>query len=101
MENYAYDFGLIIKKLREELGYTQEYMASHLGMTQAGYSGYENNTRTPTQDKIVEISLLLKTTTDHLLGLQKKKPIIVDNLNDEQILAVRQIIKVLEDSNRK
>lgn len=101
MRDDVYDFGMILKELRDKLGYTQEYVASYLDMSQAGYSGYENNTRMPSFEKIVKLSWLLKTTTDYLLGRQKKPPIIVDALTDEQIKLVQQIVSVLEKSNRR
>lgn len=101
MKDYAFDFGLNLKKLRTEMGYSQNDMARRLEMSQAGYSCYENNTSVPPSNILFEISRILNTTTDYLLGRYKKPPIVVDTLTDEQIELLRKMADIMEGVNRK
>ena len=58
-----------MKKLRKELGYTQEYVAKKLNISIAALSRYETGAFEPKSvDLIVDLALLYKVSTDYLLG---------------------------------
>ncbi|WP_069201767.1 helix-turn-helix domain-containing protein [Bacillus niameyensis] len=57
-----------LKKLREEHGYLQKFVADKLGIRSNTLSGYENGSRSPDPEMLVAISELYNVTTDYLLG---------------------------------
>lgn len=79
-----YDFGLTLKNLRKKKNLSQEQVVKRLNLTKASISGYENNIITPSIDTIRELSILYNTTSDYLLGLDKKDFIVIDGLTKRQ-----------------
>jgi len=64
------NFGEKIKKLRNELGWTQEYVASQLKISVPALSRYESGTYEPKSLSIVyDFAKLYKVSADYLLGL--------------------------------
>lgn len=57
-----------LKKLREEKGYLQKFVADKIGVRSNTLSGYENGTRSPDPEMIKELAKLYNVTTDYLLG---------------------------------
>ncbi len=87
----VYDFGLTLKNLRKKKKLSQEQVAKKLNLTKSSISGYENNIITPSIDTIRAFSVLYDTTSDYLLGLEKKESIEIDGLTQRQ----RDIIETL------
>lgn len=61
-----------IRKYRELKGYSQEYMAHELDITQASYAKMENNTTKINVDRLFAISNILETDIRDLLELNKQ-----------------------------
>ncbi len=59
---------LRLKSLRENNGYLQKFVADKMGIRSNTLSGYENGTRSPDPDMVVELAKLYNVTTDYLLG---------------------------------
>lgn len=64
-----YDFGLLLRELREKRGMTQADVARKLGLKQATISRYECNTKTPSLASLKRLALLFGVSSDYLLGL--------------------------------
>src|SRR5688572_14898586 len=62
-----------IKKMRELRNFTQEYMASQLNITQAGYSKIESGTTDITFSKIEEIAQIISVTPTDLVAFDSQK----------------------------
>lgn len=62
-----------IRKIRELRNFTQDYMATQLEMTQAGYSKIESGQTDITYSKIVEISKILEVTPEELIAFDGQK----------------------------
>ena len=58
----------VLKKLRKERGLTQTEVADALNISQKTYSHYENGTRKPDIEMLLDISNYFKVSTDVLLG---------------------------------
>ena len=67
---------------------TQAQVAKRLNLSKTTISGYENNIKTPTIDVLVRLSNLYGVTSDYILGIEKKKVLVIDGLteNEERIL---------------
>lgn len=82
--NVVYDFGMTLKKLRKKKRLSQEQVAKTLNLTKSSISGYENNIITPSIDTIRAFSMLYGTTSDYLLGLDKKESIEIEGLTQDR-----------------
>lgn len=61
-----------IKKYRELRGYSQEYMAHELDITQASYAKLENNLTKINVDRLFAISELLEADIQDILDIKKQ-----------------------------
>lgn len=96
-----YDFGLILKNLRKKKNLSQEQVAKRLNLTKASISGYENNIITPSIETIKELSILYNTTSDYLLGLDKKESVSIDGLTPRQKDIIETLILEFRSANSK
>lgn len=62
-----------IKNIRELRNLTQDYMATQLGITQAGYSKMESGTSQINYQKLVEIAKILDISLEDMLGFDSQK----------------------------
>lgn len=69
-----------LKNLREKNGYLQKFVADKLGIRSNTLSGYENGTRSPDPEMLVELANLYNVTTDYLLGHD-----IENNIDNEEL----------------
>lgn len=96
-----YDFGLILKSLRKKKRLSQEQVAKRLNLTKASISGYENNIITPGIETIKELAILYNTTSDYLLGLDKKESVSIDGLTPRQKDIIETLILEFRSENSK
>lgn len=61
----------IIKSLREDNDYTQEYVAHYLGTSQTMYARYERGANELPIRHLISLCKLYNVSADYLLGLQK------------------------------
>jgi len=99
-----------IKRIREQKGYSQEYMAIQLDMKQATYSRLESQESKLTLDRLQQIADILETDISTLLNSSKVTIQnqtnnegsfgYVENLYNENKEAVRKLIQTLENENQ-
>ncbi|HJB25770.1 MAG TPA: helix-turn-helix domain-containing protein [Firmicutes bacterium] len=84
----VYDFGYRLRELRLSKQMTQAQVAKRLNLSKTTISGYENNIKTPSIDVLVRLANLYGVTSDYILGIEKKKVLVIDGLteNEERIL---------------
>ena len=80
-----------IKTLREERGWTQDELAERMCIPKSTVSAYENNRVDIKGSVLVELSGILNTSPDYLLGLKKtdrfiEEATILFTKIDDQIL---------------
>ncbi|HIP33301.1 MAG TPA: XRE family transcriptional regulator [Bacteroidia bacterium] len=66
------DIGLNIKKIRELKGYSQDYMANQLAISQRQFSRIEKNEVDLNLSRLNDISKLLEVTPSQILGFDEK-----------------------------
>ncbi len=66
-------YTIILRNLREDSDYTQEYVARYLGTSQTMYARYERGANELPIRHLIRLSKLYSVTTDYLLGLSKNK----------------------------
>lgn len=58
-----------LKELRKAHSYTQDYVASALGIVRQTYSNYENGSRTPSSETLYKLAGLYNVSLDDLMHL--------------------------------
>ena len=81
--------GQRLRKLRESHNLGQKEVAGILGMSESGYSCYENDLRIPTTKNIIKLSEYYNVSTDYILGLEQKH------------LTVKELSKWVEDLEKQ
>ena len=65
-----------LKELRKANGYTQDYVASYLGIVRQTYSHYETGSRNIPIEMLIRLADYYDTTIDYLVGrTDNKEPI--------------------------
>lgn len=90
------DFGEKLKSLRLQKHMTQEELSVRLGVTKSVISAYENNKRMPSYGILIQLSRTFSVTTDYLFGLEEKHAIYVSGLTDDEILAIVNLAKAMQ-----
>lgn len=62
MEIIGYDFGLILRGLREKSGITQKQLGNKIGVSEGMISRYENNMSEPPFDTMRSFAAIFKAT---------------------------------------
>lgn len=68
MKNSKVPVSDIIRVIRENIGYNQDYVATQLGITQQAYSNIEKNPEKATLGRLKEIASILRVNLVTLLG---------------------------------
>ena len=69
-----FDLGKILKHIRLDHNYTQDYVAKHLNMSQTYYSKHEKNKVVPNIIIMKKLSELYKCTIDDIMNDNVKSP---------------------------
>lgn len=92
------DFGNTLKTLRLKEKMTQAQLAQKLGVTKSVISAYETGLRLPSYDILIHISKIYKVSTDYLLGVENKQEIDLSGLSQEEIDALKNLIRAMQHS---
>ena len=61
------EFGLRVKQLRKDKGWTQKVLGNKIGVTYAQLNKYEGGTNAPPLDKLLALASVLETSVDYLI----------------------------------
>ena len=65
-----------------------------LGVAKSVVSYYEQGDRCPSQDVLIRIASVFHTSTDYLLGLEKKRTLDVSDLDDEDVKVLENVVTI-------
>ena len=88
-----------IKELREKNNLTQSELARRLNITRSSVNAWEMGISIPSTEKIVELSLLLHTTSDYLLGLDTEESIPIYQYSTEEKELIYHLLHFLNKSS--
>jgi len=77
MTETSKQIGQRIKKLREEIGISQQDLADRLGVLRPTISQMENGKRKISVDELIKLSKILNTSIPYLMGLENQPEIIL------------------------
>ena len=89
-----------IKHLRTARKMTQAEFAERISVTKSAVSAYENDTRLPSYDVLIQISRLFHVSVDYLLGCSEKTTLDVTGLAQEQVNTIQDIVDTYKKYNR-
>ena len=95
----VFDFGLRLKKLRQEAKLTQRYVARRLGVTTAMIQKYESNNALPPVDKLETMAIIYRVSLDYLRNLDKRNKragIYLDDLPLAQQILIKSVVEELK-----
>ncbi|MFC7678307.1 helix-turn-helix domain-containing protein [Paenibacillus sp. GCM10028914] len=87
------NYGNRIAELREKQGWTQEELASTVGITRAALSHYEKNRRKPDFETLTLLADRFNVSIDYLIGRTKHEKLSMDS-------NVREFVDGLELSDQ-
>ena len=90
-----------IMQAREKNQLTQSALAKRLGLTRSAVNAWEMGLNVPSARYLVELSRLLKVSTDYLLGLEQRETIDISDLTAEEKRVVYALVNCLEDRRQK
>ena len=64
-------FGDNFKKIRNQCGFSQQYVAQQLGISQSNISDWENDVSRPEYEKLIQLSKIYDVTLYDLLGIDE------------------------------
>ena len=94
-----YNLSSRLKETRMISGYSQKRVAQLTGVSEDAISSYERGLRVPPLDILIKLAQLYKISTDYLLGLNKSKAIDMSRLDENDFIAVRNMVEILSDKN--
>ncbi len=62
-------FSKRLKELRKKAGFTQKELGAKVGVTKVSICCYENGTRTPTLDTLIDLANALEVELSYLMGV--------------------------------
>lgn len=95
------NFGEKLKKLRTGQNFTQQQLASRIGVQKSVVSYYESGERFPSYDVLIKLAGIFHTTTDYLLDVKRERVIDVSGLSESDIAAVTAVVEALKNKNEK
>jgi len=90
--------GQRVSRIRKSKGLTQVDVSQRIGITQALYSSYERGRLRLSAEMVAQIALVLKTSADEILGLQKNTD---EEMADRGFLRRMKKIETLSRGQRK
>lgn len=88
-----------LKQLRAEKKLTQAQTAVRIGVTRSTYATYENGTRYPSYDILINLSYLFGVSTDYLLCVDERRFLDISGLNEEETAAITNMVNLLRSKN--
>lgn len=88
-------FGEKLKTLRKNSNLTQKQLGELLGVAKSVVSYYEQGDRCPSQDVLIRMASIFHTSTDYLLGIEKKRTLDISDLSDEDVKVLENMANAL------
>ena len=95
----GYDFGLILRGLRERSNLTQKQLGGKIGVSEGMISRYENNMSEPQFETVRDLASIFNVSMDYLAGMEKQRSIPTTGLTEEQIDIMQSLGEVFHSMN--
>lgn len=85
-----------LKRLRIEKGFTQQQLGDLINVTKVSICCYEKNNRTPNIETLMDLSRVLETTPNYLLGSEANMRFMEDN-EEYNISVSKEDIEIIKE----
>ena len=94
-------FGETLQNLRDSRGFSQGQLAKRIGKSVSMIGLYENSSRMPSFETLIEMARVFGVSTDYLLGLEEPKgvPFNMEGLTPDQAQSVLTVIDEYKKAN--
>ena len=90
-----------IRRIREQLGWTQSELARKLGLTRSSINSWEMGLSVPSTQYIVELAKIFSVSTDYLLGMPSGTKINVDQLNEKEVAVLIDLVNCFLNNKKE
>lgn len=94
------DLGERLVLLRKQKHISQTQLANRANVSRSSISAYEQGLTLPSSEVVYELSIILDTTSDYLLGLDHARKISVEGLTGNQVEIINEMIGAFKAKNR-
>lgn len=91
--------GSRLKELRKSKNFTQQQLADLINVTKVSICCYENGTRTPNLETLMDLVNVLDTTPNYLLGVDNK--VVAEEDESYSIVLPKEDIQVLAEIRKR
>lgn len=95
----GYDFGLLLRELRERANFTQKQLGNKIGVSEGMISRYENNMSEPPFETVRDFAAIFNVSMDYLAGMEKQRSIPTTGLTEEQIDIMHELSSAFHNMN--
>jgi len=88
-----------IKELREKNNLTQAELGRRLNVTRSSVNAWEMAISIPSTEKIAELCNILHTSSDYLLGIEKKEYIYIGDFNEREKELLYQLARYFDEKH--
>lgn len=89
-----------IKELREKNDLTQTELAKRMNVTRSSVNAWEMGISIPSTEKIVELTFILHTTSDYILGINNDEFLSIYKYSSEEKELIYQMISYFDSRNQ-
>ena len=94
------DLGERLQIMRQQKRLSQAQLARRTNVSRSSISAYEKGATLPSAEVIYELSIVLNTTSDYLLGLDNNRKISVAGLSSRQIDILNEMVSAFRAKKR-
>lgn len=99
MDIIGYDFGLLLRELRERANLTQKQLGNKVGVSEGMISRYENNMSEPPFETMRSFAAIFNVSMDYLAGMEKQKTLSMQGITEEQMEILSQLAEMFTLKN--
>lgn len=90
-----------IKELREKNNLTQAELGRRLNVTRSSVNAWEMGVSIPSTEKVAELSIILHTSSDYLLGIENRECICIKDYNEQEKVLLYQLVDYFDGKHLK
>lgn len=83
-----------LKEIRKKRNLTQKQLAILCGVSRSNIASWENGSRTPTYDNLINLSLQLNVDLNYLCGISDKLMYNMSLVNSYSLSKIDEILKI-------
>ena len=99
-DNMEYDFGLLIKQLREQRNWTQKQLAEKTGVSRTSIGNYERNIVEPPKEFIANAAVAFGISTDYLLNIKQRGVLHIGDLPPDVQANLENLVESIRRNQR-